>query len=86
MPKKIIFVASLWGLILTATYPEGCIDWCIKMFIDETVVQRVADFIMLSYLGKLVMEIDTEFKNTSKKNISHLILKVVFQFKKDFAR
>ena len=53
------FLRSVWGLILTGTYPERFIDWCMKIFIDETVVQKVADFIMLPHLSKLLSEINT---------------------------
>ena len=51
---------------------------------DETVLQKGSRFIMLPHLGKLLLEINTEFKNASKKNISQLILKVAFRSEKDF--
>ena len=58
-PNTDTFYAVHGGLILTGTYPERFIDWCMKIFIDETVVQKVADFIMLPHLSKLLLEINT---------------------------
>ena len=82
-------INKLKGILYKNSYPRDFVDRCIKEFLDRVLTRKIVVstvpkkdlMIVLTYLGKLSLQIRTRINRVMRNKFPHCNLRIVFQTK-----